>query len=86
MKPTFVDLTVPNTLNTTLTMNTARTTLLIAILLSLPLLALGQECESETDEFTGNKEVSCSNTEVPIEEQPGETIYGAWAMAAKAEG
>lgn len=66
-------------------MNPFRTTTLIAVLIFLPALAVAQ-CESETDEFTGQVTVACENREVPVESQPGERIYGAYATAAKSEG
>lgn len=59
---------------------------LIAALLLIPMLAFGQNCTSETDEFTGETDISCDNVEVTVNEQPLETIYGAWVMAVQAEG
>ncbi len=43
----------------------------------MPTLAVAQECNKETDEFTGTFMILCDWHEVLIEEQPGERLYEA---------
>lgn len=44
------------------------------------------QCTREVDEFTGNETISCPRAEVPVEEQPRNNLYGAWATVVRSEG
>jgi hypothetical protein len=51
-----------------------RTITLFVLLFLIPTLVFAQECERETDEFTGNTTIYCLEKDFEIEQQPDETI------------
>ena len=58
-----------------------RHALLILILAALAAPAVGQTCEKNVDEFTGDTTIRCENEAITVTEQPGERISRAYVSA-----
>lgn len=66
-----------------ITMITVILTLFLALVGSP---AAGQSCDVETDEFSGEKEISCDYVDIAVEDQPAERLTSSRAMFVSIDG